>query len=120
MITVFGCGGDRDPSKRAPVGEIAGKLSDIVVVTSDNPRPEDLGAIIDQIMPGVVATDASAVRIIDRREAIARALLEAQRGDIVLLAGKGAEPYQIIGERKVPFDDMSIVRELTGDSSPAR
>ncbi|MGV9306357.1 UDP-N-acetylmuramoyl-L-alanyl-D-glutamate--2,6-diaminopimelate ligase [Nonomuraea sp. NPDC003727] len=120
VITVFGCGGDRDPSKRAPMGEIAGKLSDIVIVTSDNPRTEDPGAIIDQIMPGVAATDASAVRITDRREAVARALLEAQPGDIVLLAGKGAEPYQIIGERKAPFDDMSIVRELTGDSSPAR
>ncbi|NUW30847.1 UDP-N-acetylmuramoyl-L-alanyl-D-glutamate--2,6-diaminopimelate ligase [Nonomuraea sp. SMC257] len=119
VITVFGCGGDRDPSKRGPMGEIAGKLSDIVVVTSDNPRTEDPETIIDEIMPGVAATDASAERITDRRAAIARALLEARRGDIVLVAGKGAEPYQIIGERKVPFDDMSVVRELAGDSSPA-
>ncbi|MEU4576073.1 UDP-N-acetylmuramoyl-L-alanyl-D-glutamate--2,6-diaminopimelate ligase [Nonomuraea sp. NPDC023979] len=112
VITVFGCGGDRDTSKRAPMGEIAGTHSDIVIVTSDNPRTEDPDAIIDEIMPGVKATTAAVERITDRRQAIARALELAESGDIVLVAGKGAEPYQIIGERKLPYDDMTTVREL--------
>ncbi|MEU6718321.1 UDP-N-acetylmuramoyl-L-alanyl-D-glutamate--2,6-diaminopimelate ligase [Nonomuraea sp. NPDC046802] len=113
VIIVLGCGGDRDPSKRAPMGEIAGLYSDVVVVTSDNPRTEDPGAIIDEIMVGVMATTAAVERITDRRQAIARALQVAEPGDIVLIAGKGAEPYQIIGERKIPFCDMSTVRELS-------
>jgi UDP-N-acetylmuramoyl-L-alanyl-D-glutamate--2,6-diaminopimelate ligase len=113
VITVFGCGGDRDTTKRAPMGEIAGKHSDYVIVTSDNPRSEDPDAIIDQIVPGLSSTGTGYERITDRREAIARALKVAGPGDVVLVAGKGAEPYQIIGARKIPFDDMSTVRELS-------
>ncbi|MFG2076386.1 UDP-N-acetylmuramoyl-L-alanyl-D-glutamate--2,6-diaminopimelate ligase [Nonomuraea maritima] len=113
VITVFGCGGDRDPGKRAPMGEIAGTYSDVVIVTSDNPRNEDPEAIIDEILPGVQATAAAVERITDRRQAIARALRIASPGDVVLIAGKGAEPYQLIGDRKIPFDDMSVVRDLS-------
>ncbi|MEV0232029.1 UDP-N-acetylmuramoyl-L-alanyl-D-glutamate--2,6-diaminopimelate ligase [Nonomuraea sp. NPDC050786] len=114
VFTVFGCGGDRDPSKRAPMGKIAGTYSDVVVVTSDNPRGEDPDEIIDAIMPGLKGTTAAVVeRITDRRQAIARALEAAEPGDVVLVAGKGAEPYQIVGGRKLPFDDMAIVQELS-------
>ncbi|MGI5292940.1 UDP-N-acetylmuramoyl-L-alanyl-D-glutamate--2,6-diaminopimelate ligase [Nonomuraea polychroma] len=113
VLTVFGCGGDRDPSKRAPMGEIAGTYSDVVVVTSDNPRSEDPDAIIDEIMPGVMATTAEVERVTDRRQAIARALEAAEPGDVILVAGKGAEPYQIIGGRRLLFDDMATVRELS-------
>ncbi|WP_433513747.1 glutamate ligase domain-containing protein [Nonomuraea sp. CA-143628] len=117
VITVFGCGGDRDPSKRAPMGQVAGKLSDLVIVTSDNPRTEDPDAIIDQIMPGVHATSTDVLRISDRLQAIQQALEFAQPGDVLLLAGKGAEPYLIISDRRVPFDDMQIVRDLSTPSS---
>ncbi|GAA3717036.1 UDP-N-acetylmuramoyl-L-alanyl-D-glutamate--2,6-diaminopimelate ligase [Nonomuraea antimicrobica] len=116
VVTVFGCGGDRDPSKRAPMGEIAGHYSDVVVATSDNPRTEDPEAILDEIMPGLKATSATVERINDRSHAIARALQVADPGDIVLVAGKGAEPYQIVGERKLPFNDMQVIREL-GDAT---
>ncbi|MGW0808995.1 UDP-N-acetylmuramoyl-L-alanyl-D-glutamate--2,6-diaminopimelate ligase [Nonomuraea sp. NPDC002799] len=112
VITVFGCGGDRDPSKRVPMGEIAGTYSDVVVVTSDNPRSEDPDAIIGVIMLGTSGTTARVERITDRKQAIARALELADPGDVVLVAGKGAEPYQIIGDRKLPFDDMRTVRSL--------
>ncbi|MEV1176863.1 cyanophycin synthetase, partial [Nonomuraea sp. NPDC049784] len=108
------CGGDRDPSKRAPMGKIAGTYSDVVVVTSDNPRGEDPDEIIDAIMPGLKGTTAAVVeRITDRRQAIARALEKAEPGDVVLVAGKGAESYQIVGDRKLPFDDMAVVQELS-------
>ncbi|WP_204013346.1 UDP-N-acetylmuramoyl-L-alanyl-D-glutamate--2,6-diaminopimelate ligase [Sphaerimonospora thailandensis] len=112
VITVFGCGGDRDRTKRAPMGEIAQKHSDFVVVTSDNPRNEDPEAIIDQIMLGMHATSAQVQRITDRRAAIERGLAVADPGDIVLVAGKGAEKYQIIGDQTVHFDDMETVRQL--------
>ncbi|MER6005060.1 UDP-N-acetylmuramoyl-L-alanyl-D-glutamate--2,6-diaminopimelate ligase [Nonomuraea angiospora] len=120
VVTVFGCGGDRDPGKRAPMGEVAGTHSDVVVVTSDNPRTEDPDAIIDAIMNGLKTTPAVAERITDRRHAITRALETAEPGDIVLIAGKGAEPYQIIGERQVPFDDMSTVREIAASLAQER
>ncbi|TDD41497.1 UDP-N-acetylmuramoyl-L-alanyl-D-glutamate--2,6-diaminopimelate ligase [Nonomuraea terrae] len=117
VITVFGCGGDRDPSKRAPMGEIAGRHSDVVIVTSDNPRTEDPDTIIDDILPGVAVAAAIMERVTDRRQAISRALQLALPGDVVLVAGKGAEPYQIIGNREIPFNDMSAVRELSTPSN---
>ncbi|MGW7200371.1 UDP-N-acetylmuramoyl-L-alanyl-D-glutamate--2,6-diaminopimelate ligase [Streptomyces chryseus] len=113
IITVFGCGGDRDSTKRAEMGEIAGTHSDLCVVTSDNPRNEAPGEILDQITPGLVATGTPFERIADRREAIAHALSAARPGDTVLVAGKGSEPFQIVGERLIPFSDMATVRELS-------
>ncbi|MGR8012034.1 UDP-N-acetylmuramoyl-L-alanyl-D-glutamate--2,6-diaminopimelate ligase [Streptomyces hypolithicus] len=114
VVTVFGCGGDRDITKRAEMGEIAGTHSDVCVLTSDNPRNEDPGMIMDQITPGLLATGTPFERHADRRTAIARALSMAGRGDTVLVAGKGSEPYQIVGEELIPFSDMATVRELAG------
>ncbi|MFJ8001761.1 UDP-N-acetylmuramoyl-L-alanyl-D-glutamate--2,6-diaminopimelate ligase [Streptomyces sp. NPDC096310] len=112
IITVFGCGGDRDNTKRARMGEIAGTHSDLCVLTSDNPRGEDPLGILDQITPGLAATGIPFERLADRRSAIAFALEAAGPGDIVLIAGKGSEPYQIVGDRLLPFSDMATVREL--------
>jgi UDP-N-acetylmuramoyl-L-alanyl-D-glutamate--2,6-diaminopimelate ligase len=110
VIVVFGCGGDRDRGKRPQMGRIAGELADRVFVTSDNPRGEDPQAIIDEIMLGV--TDASHVLVqADRGEAIAEAILGAARGDVVVVAGKGHETYQIIGAQTRHFDDREAVRE---------
>lgn len=114
VVTVFGCGGDRDTTKRAEMGEIAGTHSDLCVLTSDNPRTEDPEAILDQITPGLAATGTPFARFADRRLAIAYALASAGPDDIVLVAGKGSEPHQIVGEELIPFSDMATVRELAG------
>jgi len=111
VITVFGCGGDRDKTKRAPMGEIAAALSDIAIVTSDNPRGEDPMAIISDIEVGLKRTERQYVKLPDRREAIFRAISEARAGDVVLIAGKGHETYQILGERTIHFDDHEVARE---------
>jgi len=116
IITVFGCGGDRDRGKRPKMGQVAARYSDVVVVTSDNPRTEDPDAIIREILPGVEAglRDAGHGRYLvhaDRRAAIAEAIRLAQPGDLVLIAGKGHEDYQIIGKDKHPFDDRVVARE---------
>jgi UDP-N-acetylmuramoyl-L-alanyl-D-glutamate--2,6-diaminopimelate ligase len=110
VIVVFGAGGDRDAGKRPLMGEVAGQLADVVVVTSDNPRSEDPETIIDDIMAGMERTDV--VRITDRRAAIERALEMAREGDVVLLAGKGHETYQVLGTETVPFDERRIVTDL--------
>ncbi|MFK8844191.1 UDP-N-acetylmuramoyl-L-alanyl-D-glutamate--2,6-diaminopimelate ligase [Streptomyces sp. Ac-502] len=112
IVTVFGCGGDRDTTKRASMGRIAGTHSDLCVLTSDNPRNEDPRAILDQVAPGLTATGTPFERYTDRRQAIAFALAEAGPDDIVLIAGKGSEPYQIVGEELLPFSDMATVHEL--------
>lgn len=114
VITVFGCGGDRDNTKRADMGQIAGTHSDLCVLTSDNPRGEDPEAIMDQIVPGLTSSGTPFERFSDRREAIAHGLSAARPDDIVLVAGKGSEPYQIVGEELLPFSDMATVRELAG------
>lgn len=114
LITVFGCGGDRDTSKRSPMGSIAGRLSDHVIITSDNPRTEDPEAILDMIEQGVRSTGTPYDRLTNRRAAIALALSTADRGDTVLIAGKGSEEYQIIGDRTLPFQDIAVVHQLTG------
>ena len=111
VITVFGCGGDRDRTKRAPMGEIAATLSDLAIVTSDNPRGEDPEAIIEEIEAGLKATGRPYVRLADRRDAIFRAIREAEEGDIVVIAGKGHETYQILAERTIHFDDREVARE---------
>lgn len=113
LITVFGCGGDRDTGKRIPMGSIAGRLSDHVIITSDNPRTEDPEAILDMVEQGVRPTGTPYDRLTDRREAIALALSTARRGDTILIAGKGSEEYQIIGDRSLPFQDIAVVHQLT-------
>ena len=112
LITVFGCGGDRDRTKRPLMGETAARLSDFVVVTSDNPRTEDPEAIIDDIIPGIEKTDCPYVRIANRKEAIAYALSHAEAGDIIVLAGKGHETYQILNTGTIHFDEREVVYEL--------
>lgn len=110
VITVFGCGGDRDKGKRPLMGATAKKLSDTVIITSDNPRTEDPLAIINEILVGI--QDVTGVEVIsDRREAIHRALSLCAAGDILLIAGKGHEDYQIIGKEKIHFDDREVVEE---------
>jgi UDP-N-acetylmuramoyl-L-alanyl-D-glutamate--2,6-diaminopimelate ligase len=113
LVVVFGCGGDRDPGKRAPMGEVVGRLADVPIVTSDNPRSEDPQAIVDAVMDGVRASgNPRALAISDRREAIAAALSLADERCLVLIAGKGHETEQIFADRTVPFDDRLVVREL--------
>jgi UDP-N-acetylmuramoyl-L-alanyl-D-glutamate--2,6-diaminopimelate ligase len=109
LIVVFGAGGDRDRGKRPLMGAAAQEGADVVIVTSDNPRTEDPDVIIDEI---VADMHAGYVRITDRQEAIAHALDTAQPDDIILLAGKGHETYQVIGTHKRPFDEAGIVRDL--------
>jgi UDP-N-acetylmuramoyl-L-alanyl-D-glutamate--2,6-diaminopimelate ligase len=111
VITVFGCGGDRDPDKRPLMGAIAGEYSDIAVLTSDNPRSEDPVGIILQVQDGLEGTTAQHLVEIDRRAAIALALEMARTGDTVLIAGKGHEDYQIFADRTVRFDDREVARE---------
>ena len=111
IITVFGCGGDRDQAKRPQMGAVATSLSDLTIVTSDNPRSESPDAIIDAIMSGT-APDARVQRIVDRRAAIAEALGGAVRGDVVVIAGKGHETTQTIGDVVAAFDDRQVAREL--------
>ncbi|MEE2040790.1 UDP-N-acetylmuramoyl-L-alanyl-D-glutamate--2,6-diaminopimelate ligase [Nocardiopsis sp. CT-R113] len=115
VLTVFGCGGDRDTTKRARMGEIAGTYSDLCFLTSDNPRGEDPEAIMDQVAPGIAVTGTPFERLGDRRGAISAALAAAEPGDVVLLAGKGSESHQIVGDALLPFDDMATVRELSRD-----
>ena len=112
IITLFGCGGDRDKTKRPIMGEIAGKLSDICVVTSDNPRTEDPESIIRDILPGVEKTGVDFRVIPNRREAIRAALSIAGNDDVVLIAGKGHETYQVLKEGTIHFDEREIVRDI--------
>lgn len=110
IVTVFGCGGDRDTTKRAKMGRIASAMSDFCVVTSDNPRSEDPKKIIDQILEGVTGDDH--VVVVNRFEAIEYALDHAKTDDVILLAGKGHETYQILEDRTIDFDEREIVRTL--------
>jgi UDP-N-acetylmuramoyl-L-alanyl-D-glutamate--2,6-diaminopimelate ligase len=112
IITLFGCGGNRDREKRPLMGEVAGKCSDFVVVTSDNPRKEEPHQIIDEILPGVERTGCSYICMVDRREAIEYALRMAKPGDVVVLAGKGHETYQEFADRVIDFDERKIVSEI--------
>ena len=117
LILVFGCGGDRDRGKRPLMGRMAAELADTVVVTSDNPRSEEPGAIIREIMAGVAAASRRRARLVeepDRRRAIAQAIQMAGPGDLVLIAGKGHENYQIFAERTIHFDDREVAREVLG------
>ncbi|MBR5271766.1 MAG: UDP-N-acetylmuramoyl-L-alanyl-D-glutamate--2,6-diaminopimelate ligase, partial [Clostridia bacterium] len=109
VVTLFGCGGDRDNSKRSVMGEIAGTLSDYSIITSDNPRTENPLSIIEMIESGIKKTNGEYTVIPDRREAILYALQNAQEGDVIILAGKGQETYQIIGKEKFDFDERVVV-----------
>jgi UDP-N-acetylmuramyl-tripeptide synthetase len=115
LITVFGAGGDRDRTKRPLMGMVAARLSDVVVITSDNPRSEDPARIIDEVnlgaQPETRQRGVDIVTIVDRRDAIAHAVTSAEPGDVVLIAGKGHEKYQEIGGRTLPFDDVAVAHE---------
>ena len=118
VITLFGCGGERDRTKRPLMGAVASRLSDVLVVTSDNPRHEDPRRIIEEIQRGITPDTrkegAELFAIADRRAAIAKAIEVARPGDMVLLAGKGHEKYQVLGDEQLPFDDVAIAREMLG------
>jgi UDP-N-acetylmuramoyl-L-alanyl-D-glutamate--2,6-diaminopimelate ligase len=111
LICVFGCGGDRDRTKRPRMAAAVGELADIAFVTSDNPRTEDANEIIRQILPGFAGRPRCRVAVdADRRAAIFAAVVEAHPGDMILIAGKGHETYQLVGDRVLPFDDVSVAR----------
>ncbi len=115
LSVVFGCGGDRDRGKRPEMGQVASRLADRVIVTSDNPRGEDAGAIAAEIERGFEGGDAETGTELDRARAIRRALSEAGAGDLVLIAGKGHETVQIVGGEKRPFDDWETAARLLGE-----
>jgi len=119
LITVFGCGGDRDRTKRPLMGAVAARLSDFVVLTSDNPRSEDPARIVEEITRGLAPTAEPGgpkrqgtpfTTNLDRRAAIEFAIKTAHPGDLVIIAGKGHEKYQVIGDRTLPFDDVEVAR----------
>jgi UDP-N-acetylmuramoyl-L-alanyl-D-glutamate--2,6-diaminopimelate ligase len=106
LVLLFGCGGDRDKGKRPQMGEIAGRLADYTILTSDNPRSEEPETILDEIEDGMRSVSpAQYARIVDRREAIATAIAAASPDDIVVIAGKGHESYQVVGDQINHFDD---------------
>ena len=115
IIAVFGCGGDRDKTKRPIMGEIVGRMADIAVVTSDNPRSEDPQSIIDDILAGMEKSKAKVYVECDRTEGIRKALSIAKADDVVLLAGKGHETYQILNTGKIHYDEREIVKEILGE-----
>ena len=112
VITLFGCGGDRDRSKRPLMGMAAGELSDYVVLTSDNPRSEDPLAIMNDAMVGLSRYDTPHLTEPDRERAIKKAIESAAPGDVVILAGKGHETYQILRDGPIPFDDREVARRV--------
>jgi UDP-N-acetylmuramoyl-L-alanyl-D-glutamate--2,6-diaminopimelate ligase len=114
LICVFGCGGDRDQAKRPMMGRIAEQLADTVIITDDNPRHEDAAAIRAEIAAGM---QQSPLIIADRRQAIVTAWQQAESGDIVLIAGKGHETTQQVGDLKIPFSDREVVLELLGEQA---
>ena len=115
IITVFGCGGDRDAAKRPLMGAVVGSLSDLCVVTSDNPRSENPDKIIDDVVKGIAGKNY--ICITDRRQAVRQALRESKAGDIVLIAGKGAEKYQEINGVKYEYNDERFVMQLLEEDS---
>jgi len=118
LITVFGAGGDRDRTKRPLMGMVAARLSDVVIITSDNPRGEDPAQIIEEVMRGAEPetrqSGARVLTVVERGDAIRRAVAEAQAGDVVLVVGKGHEKYQVIGGTSFPFDDVAVARDALG------
>ena len=111
VVTLFGCGGDRDRTKRPLMGKMAGELSDFCIVTSDNPRTEEPEAIIREIEEGISKTGCQYAVIVNRRDAIGYALKHALEDDVIILAGKGHETYQILKEGTIHFDEREIIKE---------
>lgn len=116
LVTVFGCGGNRDRNRRFDMGEVSGRLSDLSIITSDNPRFEEPQAILDDIETGIKKTDGEYIKIIDRKEAIAYAIHNAKKGDVIILAGKGHEDYQEIRGVKHPMDERALIDEILKES----
>ena len=112
LVCLFGCGGNRDRNRRFEMGETAGRLADLTIITSDNPRDEDPQAIIEDIKTGIAGTGGAFVEIPSRREAIAWAIRHGKPGDIIVLAGKGHEDYQLIRGKKYPMDERVLIREI--------
>ena len=112
LVCLFGCGGNRDRSRRFEMGETSGRLADLSIITSDNPRDEEPMAIIEDILTGIKKTDGEYITIPDRREAIAWAIHHGEPGDIIVLAGKGHEDYQIIKGKKYPMDERVLIAEI--------
>lgn len=114
LITVFGCGGDRDKTKRKIMGMAAGILSDYCIITSDNPRSEDPVRIMEEVEEGMESINSTYEKIADRRKAIEKGLKIVEGNDLLIIAGKGHEDYQIIGNEKIHFDDREVVKEILG------
>ena len=112
LVCLFGCGGNRSRQRRFEMGEVSGRLADLTIITSDNPRYEDPEAIMDDIVTGISKTDGKYVRISDRKEAIAYAIHHGEPGDIIILAGKGHEDYQEICGKKYPMDERVLIAEI--------
>lgn len=115
LMVVFGCGGERDRTKRPLMGEIAGGLSDLAILTSDNPRSEDPILIMNDVLVGLQRTGKPYIAEVDRQVAIRKALAEAREGDVVILAGKGHETYQVLKDKTVPFDDRQVARRVLNE-----
>jgi UDP-N-acetylmuramoyl-L-alanyl-D-glutamate--2,6-diaminopimelate ligase len=109
VISVFGCGGDRDRTKRPIMGKISGEIADYTIITSDNPRTEDPNFILDEVEAGIKEVTANYTRVAERDLAIREALKIAQKDDIIVIAGKGHEPYQILKDKTIHFDDREQV-----------
>ena len=111
LVCLFGCGGNRSKLRRFEMGEVSGRMADLTIITSDNPRGEEPQAIIDDIKVGIGKTDGNYVEIIDRKEAIKYAIEHAQAGDVIVLAGKGHEDYQEICGKKYHMDERELIRD---------
>ena len=115
LVCLFGCGGNRDRNRRFEMGEVSGRLADLSVITSDNPRFEEPEAIIEDIITGISKTDGKYVKIVDRIEAIKYVIDNGQPGDVIVLAGKGHEDYQEIKGEKFPMDERDIIRDILAE-----
>ena len=112
LVCLFGCGGNRSKLRRYEMGEVSGRLADLTVITSDNPRFEEPQAIIDDIKAGIAKTDGKFVEMTDRKEAIRYVIANGQPGDVIVLAGKGHEDYQEIKGKKYPMDERVLIQEV--------
>jgi UDP-N-acetylmuramoyl-L-alanyl-D-glutamate--2,6-diaminopimelate ligase len=112
LVSLFGCGGNRSKVRRYEMGEVSGKLADLTIITSDNPRDEEPQAIIDDIKIGMGKTNGEFKEIVDRKEAIRYAIMNAREGDVIVLAGKGHEDYQEIKGKKYHMDERDLIREI--------